>query len=120
MVTVKKKKKKKLTLSEAYLLGKVASAASKDWRAAVWLLEKRNPNKWADKKMSSLEELTVKLADSGLLNKTQVQALVDLSDSTKTDVLNILTQGENNILSGVMPMDIEVTESDEISEQISK
>ena len=94
-------KTKKISLSEAYLLGNIASAAKRDWRAAVWLLEKKNPQKWGDTKNTSLEELTVNLANSGLLSKTQVEALADLSDETKEKVLGILAQSENNILSGV-------------------
>lgn len=94
-------KTKKISLSEAYLLGNIASAAKRDWRAAVWLLEKKNPQKWGDTKNTSLEELTVNLANSGLLSKNQVEALADLSDETKEKVLGILAQSENNILSGV-------------------
>ncbi|MFM6402014.1 MAG: hypothetical protein ACKPFF_35490, partial [Planktothrix sp.] len=56
---------------EARLVGKIQSAADSDWKAAAWLLSRRHPQRWAEPKPTSLEDVIVSMAQSGLLSSEQ-------------------------------------------------
>lgn len=88
----KKRKPQPLTMSEAYLLGTIASSARKDWKAAVWLLEKKNPKRWGEPpRYSSLEELIVKLTNEELIDNQQLEELTKLSETVNSEALRILS-----------------------------
>lgn len=79
---------------EARLVAKIQSAADSDWKAAAWLLARRHPDRWAEPKPTSLDDLTVQMAQSGLLTPEQISQLIELSEATNQQVKTILN-GEN-------------------------
>lgn len=76
---------------EARLVAKIQSAADSDWKAAAWLLARRHPQRWAEPKPTSLEDLIVAMAQSGLLSPEQLDALIKLSESSKNTAKQILS-----------------------------
>ncbi|MFM6206407.1 MAG: hypothetical protein ACKPEN_16585 [Planktothrix sp.] len=77
---------------EARLVAKIQSAADKDWKAAAWLLARRHPDRWrSEPKPTSLEDLIVAMAQSGLLTAEQLDQLIKLSESSKAEAKLILS-----------------------------
>ncbi|MFM6455349.1 MAG: hypothetical protein ACKPH7_26490, partial [Planktothrix sp.] len=62
-----------------------------DWKAAAWLLARRHPDRWSESKPTSLEDVIVSMAQSGLLSSDQLDALIKLSESSKTQAKLILS-----------------------------
>jgi len=76
---------------ECNLVAQIQKASSKDWKAAAWLLSRRHPQRWAEPKPTSLEDLIVSMAQSGLLSSEQLDALIQLSESSKQQAKLILS-----------------------------
>ncbi|MFM6398798.1 hypothetical protein, partial [Planktothrix sp.] len=57
---------------EANLIARIQQSASHDWKAAAWLLSRRHPQRWAEPKPTSLEDVIVSMAQSGLLSSEQL------------------------------------------------
>jgi len=76
---------------EANLIARIQTAASNDWKAAAWLLARRHPQRWAEPKPTSLEDVIVVMAQSGLLSPEQLDALIKLSESSKNTAKQILS-----------------------------
>lgn len=76
---------------EARLVAKIQSAADKDWKAAAWLLARRHPDRWSEPKPTSLEDVIVSMAQSGLLSPEQLDQLIKLSESSKNAAKEILS-----------------------------
>jgi len=85
--------------AEISLLATINIASKKDWKAAAWLLARRHPDRWSEPKPTSLEDVIVAMAQSGLLSPEQLDALIRLSESSKAEAKLILS-GEkiDNIL----------------------
>ncbi|MFM6207301.1 hypothetical protein, partial [Planktothrix sp.] len=62
-----------------------------DWKAAAWLLARRHPDRWSEPKPTSLEDLIVAMAQSGLLSSEQLDQLIKLSESSKAQAKLILS-----------------------------
>lgn len=76
---------------ENRLVAKIQSAADSDWKAAAWLLARRHPDRWSEPKPTSLEDLIVAMAQSGLLSPEQLDQLIKLSESSKAEAKLILS-----------------------------
>lgn len=79
---------------ENLLINKIFDATATDWKAAAWLLARRHPDRWAEPKPTSLDDLTVQMASNGLINTEQIAQLIELSEATNKQVKYILN-GEN-------------------------
>lgn len=77
--------------AEITLIAQIQKASNSDWKAAAWLLARRHPQRWAEPKPSSLEEIIVSMASSGLLSDEQLDALIKLSESSKNAAKEILS-----------------------------
>lgn len=77
--------------AEIILINQIQKASSKDWKAAAWLLARRHPDRWSESKPTSLEDVIVSMAQSGLLSSDQLDALIKLSESSKTQAKLILS-----------------------------
>lgn len=49
--------------SEGHLVMRIVQAASKDWKAAAWLLSRKNPGRFGDKVTNRNENVTVPATD---------------------------------------------------------
>ncbi|MFM6455022.1 MAG: hypothetical protein ACKPH7_24830 [Planktothrix sp.] len=76
---------------EANLIASIQQSASHDWKAAAWLLARRHPDRWSEPKPTSLEDLIVSMAQSGLLSSEQLDQLIKLSESSKAQAKLILS-----------------------------
>lgn len=76
---------------EANLIARIQQSASHDWKAAAWLLARRHPDRWSEPKPTSLEDLIVSMAQSGLLSSEQLDQLIKLSESSKAQAKLILS-----------------------------
>lgn len=88
--------------AETHLVGIVRNDSDKDWKAAAWLLARRNPLKWGDVKATSLEELILNLATHGIISAEQIAKLSDISERCKRDALLVLghqAESANNVIN---------------------
>jgi hypothetical protein len=80
-----------LSEGESLLISYIHVAAkSKDWKAAAWLLSRRNPHQWGERKLNSLEDIAVLLAGYGVLPKEKIEQLLSLSDAAKDEMKRLL------------------------------
>ncbi|MFM6455867.1 MAG: hypothetical protein ACKPH7_29120, partial [Planktothrix sp.] len=61
--------------AETILINRIHEATKHDWKAAAWLLARRHPDRWSESKPTSLEDVIVSMAQSGLLSSDQLDAL---------------------------------------------
>lgn len=89
---------KALADGEAVLIEYIHVAAkSKDWKAAAWLLARRNPHQWGERKLNSLEDIAVLLSGYGVLPKEKIESLLSLSDAARDELKRLLA---NETLGG--------------------